>query len=775
MAETDSSATDRLRAFLGQATEAICGAIITEAPLARFSSVVDNLPDIIDRAFSEIAPVALQNRRALEQIVFYPFTQLFEYPRVRCYWINYDKQEYEGLTSLGMQNDEAFVGKTLPLKEPPYEPIPDTACLSLTRQAITTTYDNRSDISRWYTQYLFNGIDTTYSWHIGGKGVLEPGSPIKNGVWAISFDIGHRPPGIKKTATDTHVDLLTLKILDRLMIWAYADKLRTALYTAKTKGNIGTKEAIPAQPSTLPEVESALLPERNDDKHGAGLNSPPTSEQISIPEGYQTEHLLASHVDLQSSFIPAGRTDDPWIYHCNDPSGDQVKDTYKRALGLDRPSSVLVLGESGSGKSAIIASVLEFSHRESHSEDHKPAYGEINALPDRPEQFNQDLFGVDEGAFSNIDARPSVLRETGSGIVRFPEFLPVILGSGRGVQAQWRDGIAKALKRNEWHKSFKNGIAAPPFQNKALLTFEGQEWQWLQLLEDRELRHWERRCSSDGLIINIPPWNQFSPESHIIFLRWCLLHLVKKSAVSCGAFERQAFDMLLDIAKHSHDVGPDKIGALVRGGFRTMNNMGIVSAEGVKYNPAVRNFLSQARSIASQSDHPKEYVLRIGSESPYCEKLSVFDQLVVKLFRMATSSAGEADRDKIQQDELANALADISSSEEMLIRHYLLLAAVRSKEPKPDDRFRTQYDRISEHFAEGNKRTVYLEACEKHVQLTPGQLQIRGNEKHQGRAAFDPVVREKAGEIQSRVERISCAYPPFLHYVPFWLHPELGA
>jgi hypothetical protein len=116
-------------------TEAICSALAERQPLVAVLQRIEAIPEIVERAFLEAKPADFLSPLSLESFIVYPFIRLFGGDcRVRCYWINYEKQEYEGLISFGMPTGD-FTGKRLPVEEPPYLKVPDTNCWLLHTQS----------------------------------------------------------------------------------------------------------------------------------------------------------------------------------------------------------------------------------------------------------------------------------------------------------------------------------------------------------------------------------------------------------------------------------------------------------------------------------------------------------------------------------------------------------------------------------------------------------------------------------------------------------------
>jgi len=739
----DPRLPDKRLRFLHEVSEILRVAVLHGQLPRTTMQMLDGLAQVMHRAFSETIATT-QEHDCFRDFIVFPFRRLLgESCRVRLYWIKYATGEYGGLIGYGMPATfhESFINKSLPVVEPPYKEIPGTSCFILSSEAIEQKFGSDGETKLWYRDCLGLGtvVDHTFTWHLDQTGLIT--TNITKGVCAISFDTGLRTRKGNHGAA-VHYDPVVLRILDRLLAHAYAERITDVFY--RLSPNLGATSTSTENISKALAITVAEVAETSADS----------------PKTCNLDSLLAEET-IQSLFVPAGHEGAPWLCAVNDTKGTRVIQTFQeRAIMLRGASGFVIYGPSGCGKEMIARSIFTHSGR----------LGQFKKLDvvsgaDGLEKFVNRLRGLDKGTFTGQrpESYPSLIAEAGNGVVFFDEFLRTLCDF-RESQTQWR-GLFEDLLTG---RTVTTAEGKHPFNNQALLIFTGESKDWDDIKQDPRLSHWPARCSRDGALV-IAPWCEFTAHSHFVFLRWCLLVYLCELGRTHGSFERAALQKLMEISGDARK-GPRFIRNALRTSCVVADGRIRVSSDALRTSISAGT-LDIPRAADFRTDgNGYEEVLHLGPGSPYAERLTPLERLIIRV-SIETDMGKSQKSGIVSPTELENAVQEIDSQQTMRAAQYLLLAAVRRAPLTENDKKGTGPTRFEDSF---RPKTAYVNRFKSFFpENAPGDWLIGGSEE--GATMFEPEIMKAAGNLQAQVERISCAYPPFLHYVPFWLHPELGA
>ncbi len=740
-------------------------------------------------------------RDVLHAAILTPIDTVFGHEcRIRLYAADLRQRKYTGLVALRMSKD--FIDKfesgfEIDVFEPPYQVVADTSCYALTRSRIDDLPPGTDpEQQRWYLDKLGLGtVPATFTWHFSEAGPVTY-EHVKAAIaahrtewwWALSFDLGSQNSG----ATPAVPLLRIAESVLTLMAPALSAAIKRVLQEADSSIIEHSGTGTPPLPLLTgnEQVQTNADTARGPVTRQRQTHDPTQERQIegahsrSLKEGEQRIAVSVVGDDnrgiaswfTQSDCIPSR---EPWFFAATDGAALDVAQSWEE-LRIPRtpPGSVLLCAPPGCGKEIIARS---FAGPLARGGTFFPVM-----IHTDEKDLEIELFGVTKGRYSAVEDGTSKVQLAGNGAVFLDEFPGWIL-SNPGSEAKLRSHVENLAKGRP---VFRVGAAEQkkgrPWTNGALLVFAGPPDETDRFLE--EYPHWPERFRRT---IRIPSWADLSPASRACILRWFLIKSLAASEVNQAFVHHNAFERLV--------VQPDE--RFRKGNMRAVETV----VDRAASLSAARNF----HGIALYPDdlsvggagarvQREEVVLgdadwlALGVGSPFDGDVWLGSQC--DLVR-AVAECPEADHGSghgcvttklkiaigYNEDEGS---VDITH-DQLLDLHYLLLAAVRnsarSKSVTPEkseaDPFLTSVSRVTHHF---NSRVPYNEAFKKHFgeQGTPASFRITsaegGKQQYPNGPIFRDYVRQNARRLQGLVERVACAYPPYIHLVPFWDWEQLS-
>jgi hypothetical protein len=711
------------------------------------TEVVSRLPSLVKVAESIFGSAHMAQRTFLgnprsflQEYVGNKLDLIFKFnSRIRIYRVGASTDNYSIRLNHNMAS--AFAERVLAISEPPYEGLPDTSCLILRAERVLKAFEADQAVLSWYRDELGLGpvVPETYTWHIGAEGLVTDLSDMRTAdLLALSFDLGARQATSPSNHERLQCNHLLLRLVDLLLECGYANTIYQGLHTLITGSEA---------PRPLEDLRTASRTSirTNVDSPGQSYIVRQSSDGASAVVSYDTAENL--FYDLDGAFLPAGFQSEAWAYCADDARALEVVSGWTKAVEQLRPSSVYLLGGSGTGKDLLARSIHTAS---------QPTGKFVNFRPrNDPEVTHSMLEGAEAGSYTGVKEKKALPEIAAGGSVFFDEFLNY-LPSDLAASVLMAGTIADLLDGREisTHKQRK-------WKPRALLIFSGDPEIVDPFFQTPQGAHWDRRGK---VHIRVPKWDDLTHRSRIIIIRSLLLRALAEKGFSQGVIALSVIRELIANAGNLRGNGGKLRNALLAA--MCSDGAGAINTD---------DLATQLADMQLTHSHWAAFpdrVVRMGPQSRFGERLSP-TEAIVRLIAECFNSLGdmrcEGCIDEIPLREAAEVLA---TADEVLDFHYLLLAAVRHARPAADDTYRSRPMRVQQHFR--NKMPYELLVNRTHQvagrEATPNDLFVHGrnSQKHPLGGLLLQHVTRRAAELQSKVERIGLAYPPFFHYVPYW-------
>ena len=290
--------------------------------------------------------------------------------------------------------------------------------------------------------------------------------------------------------------------------------------------------------------------------------------------------------------------------------------------------------------------------------------------------------------------------------------------------------------------------------------------------------------------INLPNWCALSRESRVILIRWMMVNTLHKLNLSVGQMSTALFRFMVS----------DQPATLADQNMRGLRNLwralGDLQTNGVFNLSCLRGQLSGsdlafAESLISDGSDAK-YLdsLRLGENTEFERRLTALDRVVIKIAKCGAK--GGKHTPCVSKEDYQAALDELMSRRDQPFWHdhfcealYLMFAAsslhltapgaASTKEStatvraNKKDLLATAPRPLLQHFQDGGA----VESMFKSIVERPlGLLTKRTANDHKMALRFQEFIEQPdvVARLLQSVERIACAYPSYLHHVPYWAH-----
>ena len=676
--------------------------------------------------------------------------------RLRVYRIDAAAGCYRGLASRGMKlrdyanHFDVAPGargvpfektERLPRSAAKYGRMEGTACQRLTTDAIASLDTNDRD---WYARVIGFGkvVAASYTWEFTPDGVEELSyaddrAKPERYVAAISIDGGAvRSPNEKDAGIENRsVHLLSIDWLD--------DLLRSPIGDAFAGGISGLV-------GTLAERAGKSAPARNVAMVNDGL-ALLTPRLKAIPAGVPNEHS--------------------WIFAEGDEACENVYKLYDKFRNSD--VWLGILGASGVGKEVIARALHNNGHRRGGQ------FIKVNVPGWTSELVSIVGGGIAAGTFTGQgDSAQSVFEAAHGGTCFWDEvFLADAVTLGKLLsplsdlkerREATRTGLGDVQNR-AYPADIRSISAGDPSKQEPF--FDG---------------HMERRLF--GAKMPLPSWADLSIDSRTVLVRWMMLHALREHNLKDGRMSAALFRYLVYGE-------PETLLETNMGGLSNIwQTLGELQTNGVfnlrclreQFRPAEQAIAASLMDAGHDADYPES--LRLGGGE--CEKrLSAFERVALRIARC--NAGGSAQDACVSEEEGRAAIEELLGFQEKPLWHdqlcealYLLFAAsslhLTTMHPskrdaetaarsEKKDLLATAPRPLLRHF---QNRSAFEEPFKSALGRPLGSLTKRTANEPKTALRFQEFIEQPdvVARLLQSVERIACAYPPFLHHVPYWAH-----
>jgi hypothetical protein len=668
--------------------------------------------------------------------------------RLRVYRIDAAAGCYRGLASYGMepvryvQRFDAGNGvrfdatASLPGSAAPYESIAGTSCHLLKASAIKTLDPS---VQRWYESVLGFGpsITESYTWEFTSDGVAEKPFPEERlqperFVGALSIDAGgvaslsQRPNGI----TNLRLHPLAIEWLDEVLCSSIGMALAGGI-----SGLVGF----------LGESNISQRVTQRSSANGVPTLLSPRIKVIPVSPPKNSNQELNQNQEFA------------WVFAEGDPACEEINKLHDHYRTSD--TWLGFIGPTGTGKELLARALHENGHRRDRKFDSFSA-----PLLNR-DLGRLDLFGAAKGTYTGqVDEREGKLKRLHGGTLLFDEIFK--------LDAAALGELLNPINTLHDRRVAQSADGATYEANVRVISAgdESQRMDWFDA-------QWESRLIMPR--IAVPSWLQLTEESRVVLVRWMMLRTLQRERLSKG---QMSFALYQFLAQYT----PRRLAETnMRGLARIGEGLGATCKDGAfRLSPILStvqgdDYTFACKLINDGLDNQFPDHLRLGEGTEAESRLTAVERTV---FNIARCEANETEcRCTTEHDGTAlGELIESGEDTDLAEALYLVYAATSLRrftlssieKPKDDskDRLSTGPTRLLKHFrTPGEIKRPFHERIGANL----GAMVKQDKGERGTRAAkFQQYIEQPriaSGLFQS-VERIACAYPPFLHFVPYWAY-----
>jgi hypothetical protein len=676
--------------------------------------------------------------------------------RVRVYRIDASAGCYKGLASRGMKQryyaNHFDVGANMPFESTErlprsaakYERIEGTACQLLTKDAIDTLEPEDRD---WYLRVIGFGktVAESYTWEFTADGVEELSysdtrAKPERYVAAVSLDAGQQRSGAEnRTPIETRkLHPLSIDWLDVV--------LRSPIGDAFAGGVSGLVGALAARSASLTSVaaSTALMNEES------GLFPP------------------------RFKAIPAGTpSDQSWVFADGDTICNHIYELYDRFRKSDLWLGIL--GPSGVGKEVIARALHNNGHRRGQS------FVKVNVPAWDSELLAVVGGGIAAGTFTGQGGEAESVFEAAHGGTCFWDevFLADAVTLGKLLSP-----LSDLKERNEATRTALGNVRSRVYDANIRSIAAGDP--------AKRQRHFDGHAEGRLLPakIALPSWGDLSVDSRVILVRWMMLGALRKHKLRGGQMSLALFRYLVYCQP----------GTLLETNMRGLGNiwgtLGELQTNGVFNLSCLRGQWTAADQECAEPlirdglDDQYPASLRIGEGTPFETRLNAFEHVVLQIAKC--DARGEKHAACVSKEECDAAAAELLRRqgepfwhEQLCEAFYLLFAAsslhLTDQQDGPQrataatcrtdkkDLLATAPRPLQRHFQDW---TIFEEIFKSVSNQPFGALTKRSANGHRMALRYQEFIEQPdvVARLLQSVERIACAYPSYLHHVPYWAH-----
>lgn len=670
--------------------------------------------------------------------------------RIRIYWIDARNKCYRGLASHGMKhgygrrfnighNRTFFETEKLPRSAAQYDWITDTACQRLTIKAVQAIEEKEQT---WYREVLGFGdvVDESYTWEFTADGIEaisypDPRAEAERYVGAISLDACGDSEHKKR-----RLHPLAIQWMDEILCSPIGNAFA---------GGMGGLVA-----SLLPSAVDVPV---------AGTAGSNIDGEIPLT----TPKLKA---------IPAGRVcDSPWVFAEDDARCEIV---YSRYEGYRKSDQWIgLLGKSGVGKEVIARALHWNGHRR------QGPFVKVNSAGLNGELKLTILEGIADGTFTDQGQEAeSTFAAADQGTLFWDEIF---------------------LMSNEAARALLSPLSDLQDRKQGSITSLGQvrdrshaaNIRCISAGDPGNEKHEKGGPHNDGHLsrrllaaaVQVPGWAEISIPSRIALMRWHMLQTLRKLNLCGGQMSRALFRFLVYEC-------PDKLKTENMGGLRniwntleTFHENGVFKLKQLEGESwSTKDGRIMARLLDGTADNECPGWLEIGENCDFASDLTPLERVVIKIAKCtghvkgSTGCVTEQDRNALL-GMLLPRQGSQPSAEDVCYTLYLLFAAsafhlIPDAQGDRQNMFRIRCDKkdvlatAPKHMKPHFRNAAQLTWLESIVGENLGRLTMRALSETSVAARFRAFVEQSRVRVRllKSVERIACAYPPFLHHVPYW-------